>query len=435
MQTANQSLASLVHEARDHARDGDGRLVEPRRAAGHDQRAASAWSPARASTSGRARRGRWRGKQSAGAVIASVAVVQSKSTGRSWKFASRSRRQKDRPCRILPIPAAPAPDRPSAGSVSPTRWTRQPPRCGASRSVVTKITPAKAGKDEAAKKEKVGKIGKKVAAKNLAVFTRQFSVMIDAGLPLVQCLDILGTQEEDKNFAAVILDTRTDGRVGRVARRRDAQAPEDLRSAVHQHDRRRRGGRYPRHDSQAARDLHRKGGQAGRAGEVGDDLSDRRHRHRRRRRRRHSVEGHPDLRLAVLGPRRRPAAADARRHRAQQQPRLASSRSCSSAPAPPPTASRPTTRPTTAAASIDAIDAEGAGARQHHAQDRGRAVLPDAVDADQLGRADSRRPGNHGEDRRQLDHRRRDHGDAQEHRARRDHLGAAEGDRRCSRRW
>jgi type IV pilus assembly protein PilC len=34
--------------------------------------------------------------------------------------------------------------------------------------------------------------------------------MIDAGLPLVQCLDILGTQEEDKNFARVILATRTD---------------------------------------------------------------------------------------------------------------------------------------------------------------------------------------------------------------------------------
>src|SRR5436190_12958292 len=74
--------------------------------------------------------------------------------------------------------------------------------------LVTRITPAKA-KEAAAKKQKAGKIGKKVAAKNLAVFTRQFSVMIDAGLPLVQCLDILGTQEEDKNFAAVILDTRT----------------------------------------------------------------------------------------------------------------------------------------------------------------------------------------------------------------------------------
>jgi type IV pilus assembly protein PilC len=75
---------------------------------------------------------------------------------------------------------------------------------------VTRITPAKAAKEETAKKAKVGKTGKKVSAKNLAVFTRQFSVMIDAGLPLVQCLDILGSQEEDKNFAAVILSTRTD---------------------------------------------------------------------------------------------------------------------------------------------------------------------------------------------------------------------------------
>ncbi|MGE0039873.1 MAG: type II secretion system F family protein [Vicinamibacterales bacterium] len=49
-----------------------------------------------------------------------------------------------------------------------------------------------------------------VPAKNLAVFTRQFSVMIDAGLPLVQCLDILGNQEDDRHFAQVILQTRTD---------------------------------------------------------------------------------------------------------------------------------------------------------------------------------------------------------------------------------
>jgi type IV pilus assembly protein PilC len=73
---------------------------------------------------------------------------------------------------------------------------------------VTRITPAKEKKAEAARK--AGRTGKKVAAKNLAVFTRQFSVMIDAGLPLVQCLDILGNQEEDRNFAAVILQTRTD---------------------------------------------------------------------------------------------------------------------------------------------------------------------------------------------------------------------------------
>jgi len=73
--------------------------------------------------------------------------------------------------------------------------------------LVTRIVPSKAKADAAAPKK--GKTNKKVSPKNLAVFVRQFSVMIDAGLPLVQCLDILGTQEEDKNFAAVILDTRT----------------------------------------------------------------------------------------------------------------------------------------------------------------------------------------------------------------------------------
>ncbi len=74
--------------------------------------------------------------------------------------------------------------------------------------LVTRITPSKE-KAEAAKKEKAGKLGKKASAKSLAVFTRQFSVMIDAGLPLVQCLDILGSQEDDKNFAAVIASTRS----------------------------------------------------------------------------------------------------------------------------------------------------------------------------------------------------------------------------------
>jgi type IV pilus assembly protein PilC len=62
--------------------------------------------------------------------------------------------------------------------------------------------------------KKAGRVGKRVAAKNLAVFTRQFSVMIDAGLPLVQCLEILGRQEADPNFAAVILATRADVEAG-----------------------------------------------------------------------------------------------------------------------------------------------------------------------------------------------------------------------------
>ena len=73
--------------------------------------------------------------------------------------------------------------------------------------LVTQINPVK---EAAAKKTTGKKRARGVDAKSLAVFTRQFSVMIDAGLPLVQCLEILGTQEEDKNFSGVILATRGD---------------------------------------------------------------------------------------------------------------------------------------------------------------------------------------------------------------------------------
>src|SRR6185436_18487408 len=56
----------------------------------------------------------------------------------------------------------------------------------------------------------VPKLGrrKKVSAKDLSIFTRQFSVMIDAGLPLVQCLEILAQQQENKNFQMVLTQTR-----------------------------------------------------------------------------------------------------------------------------------------------------------------------------------------------------------------------------------
>ncbi len=73
---------------------------------------------------------------------------------------------------------------------------------------VTRIQPAQAKTSAVAEVKKLKARG--VPAKNLAVFTRQFSVMIDAGLPLVQCLDILGNQEDHKYFAQVILATRAD---------------------------------------------------------------------------------------------------------------------------------------------------------------------------------------------------------------------------------
>lgn len=49
-----------------------------------------------------------------------------------------------------------------------------------------------------------------VPSKKIALFTRQFSVMLDAGLPLVQCLEILGDQEEKRNFREILEAVRSD---------------------------------------------------------------------------------------------------------------------------------------------------------------------------------------------------------------------------------
>ncbi len=75
------------------------------------------------------------------------------------------------------------------------------------------------------------RLGGGITSKDIAVFTRQFSVMIDAGLPLVQCLDILGQQQENKAFQKVILQVRQDVEAGSSlaeAMRKHPQAFDDL---------------------------------------------------------------------------------------------------------------------------------------------------------------------------------------------------------------
>ncbi len=61
---------------------------------------------------------------------------------------------------------------------------------------------------EKGKEFNMPQFGGGVNAKELAIFTRQFSVMIDAGLPLVQCLEILASQQENKFFQKVLIGTR-----------------------------------------------------------------------------------------------------------------------------------------------------------------------------------------------------------------------------------
>lgn len=74
------------------------------------------------------------------------------------------------------------------------------------REQITPTRIVEKGREIAIPKPKV--VGR-VSAKELAIFTRQFSVMIDAGLPLVQCLEILSTQQENKAFAKVLAGVRS----------------------------------------------------------------------------------------------------------------------------------------------------------------------------------------------------------------------------------
>jgi type IV pilus assembly protein PilC len=73
------------------------------------------------------------------------------------------------------------------------------------RQQIVPITVKEKGKEIALPKLRRG-----INEKTLAVFTRQFSVMIDAGLPLVQCLQILGEQQDNKAFQRVLLQVRED---------------------------------------------------------------------------------------------------------------------------------------------------------------------------------------------------------------------------------
>ncbi len=57
---------------------------------------------------------------------------------------------------------------------------------------------------------KLPSFGGGVKEKELVVFTRQFATMIEAGLPLVQCLDILASQQQNKTFKSVIQQVKED---------------------------------------------------------------------------------------------------------------------------------------------------------------------------------------------------------------------------------
>ena len=80
----------------------------------------------------------------------------------------------------------------------------------------------------------VGKL-KGVSEQALVVFARQFATMINAGLAMVRCLDVLGIQTEDAQLKPVIVQVRREVEGGSTLGERARQVPESLLTALHQH--------------------------------------------------------------------------------------------------------------------------------------------------------------------------------------------------------
>ena len=291
--------------------------------------------------------------------------------------------------------------------------------------LVTQINPVKERPAKAATKLP----GKRVNAKNLAVFTRQFSVMIDAGLPLVQCLEILGTQEEDKNFSAVILATRS-----------DVESGASLADAMKKHPK----TFDPLFTNMIA---------AGEAGGILDTILKRLATY---------IEKAVKLKSQVQSAMIYPIAVIVIAALVvgvilwKVIPTFANLFAGLGAELPLPTrivialsnglvrfmpfilvgigaavfAFRAYYASPGGRKMIDAHHAQAAGARFADAQDRRRAILPHAVDAAGIGRLDSRGARHHGPDGWQRHRGRGDPDDAQEHRARRNDRSAAEGNQR-----
>jgi type IV pilus assembly protein PilC len=72
------------------------------------------------------------------------------------------------------------------------------------------LTPIKVKEKPKDISEYLGFLKQKITTKDLVIFTRQFATMIDAGLPLVQCLKILGDQQENPTFKKIIDEVRDD---------------------------------------------------------------------------------------------------------------------------------------------------------------------------------------------------------------------------------
>jgi len=142
-----------------------------------------------------------------------------------------------------------------------------------------------------------------------------FATMIDAGLPLVQCLDILSSQLDNMAFREVLTKVKVKVESGSTLADALGDHPKVFDTLYVQLVAAGENRRYPRHDPQPPRAVHREEREAEEQGEERDGLPQRGAGGRHRRHRRAAALRHPDLREDVQGLRRRDADADADRDR------------------------------------------------------------------------------------------------------------------------
>ena len=115
------------------------------------------------------------------AVTATALKTKSAPKPKQWLWEARTRAGETKKGEMEALDAAAVDTRLKALGLSPIKVKKKP----------TEIT--------------LPKIGSGVSGKDILVFTKQFATMIDAGLPLVQCLDILANQMDNASFKKVVL--------------------------------------------------------------------------------------------------------------------------------------------------------------------------------------------------------------------------------------
>ena len=114
----------------------------------------------------------------------------------------------------------------------------------------------------------------RVKLTDLSIFCRQFSTMIDAGVSLVRCLDVLSQQQSNPRFKRIIIDIQKEVEAGNTLSKSLAKYPVSVQQPVYRSGPRRGSRRRPGRNLAAAFNIPRKRRGDEAQDQIGHDLPD-----------------------------------------------------------------------------------------------------------------------------------------------------------------